>query len=42
MGKKIPLLVDTHDMAYEITKLTKKSTNREAEFHRKQAEFPGQ
>ena len=29
-------------MAYEITKLIKKSPKREAEFHRKQAEFLGQ
>ena len=29
-------------MAYEITKLIKKSPRREAEFHRKQAEFLGQ
>ena len=35
----IPLLKDTLDMAYEITKPTKKSPKREAEFHRKQAQF---
>ena len=29
-------------MAYEITKLIMKSPKREAEFHRKQAEFLGQ
>ena len=29
-------------MAYEITKLIKVSPKREAEFHRKQAEFLGQ
>ena len=29
-------------MAYEITKLIKKSPKREAEFHRKQEEFLGQ
>ena len=29
-------------MAYEITKLIKKSPKSEAEFHRKQAEFLGQ
>ena len=36
--KKIPLLKDMLDMAYEITKLTK-SPKREAEFHRKQHNF---
>jgi len=30
------------DMAYEITKLIKKSPKREEEFHRKQAEFQGE
>ena len=40
--KNIPLWNDTVDMAYEITKLIKKSPKREAEFHRKQAEFLGQ
>ena len=40
--KNILLLKDTLDMAYEITKLIKKSTKREAEFHGKQAEFVGQ
>ena len=40
--KKIPLLKDTLDMAYEITKLIKKSPKREAEFYRKQVEFVGQ
>ena len=29
-------------MAYEITKLIKKSPKRDTEFHRKQAEFLGQ
>ena len=38
----IQLLKDTLDMAYEITKLVKKSLEREAEFHRKQAEYLGQ
>ena len=33
---------DTFDMAYEITKLIKKSPKSESEFHRKQAEFLGQ
>ena len=37
--KYIPLLKDILDMAYEITQLIKKSRKREAEFHRKQAEF---
>ena len=32
--KNIPLLKDTLDMAYEITKLLKKSTKREAKFQR--------
>ena len=32
--KKIALLNDTLDMAYEITKLVKNSPKREAEFHR--------
>ena len=40
--QKILLLKDTLDMAYEITKLIKKSPKREAEFHRKQATFVGQ
>ena len=40
--KNIPLLKDTLDMAYDITNLIKKSPKREAEFHRKQAEFLGQ
>ena len=40
--KNIPLLKDTLDMAYKITKLVKKSPKREAEFHRKKAEFLGQ
>ena len=40
--KNIPLLKDTLDMACEITKLIKMSLKREAEFHRKQAEFLGQ
>ena len=40
--KNIPLLKDTLDVAYEITKLIKKSPKGEAEFHRKQAEFLGQ
>ena len=39
--KSIPLLKDTLDMAYKTTKLTKMSPKREAEFHRKQAEFLG-
>ena len=38
-NKKNPLLKDTLDMAYEVTKLLKKSPKREVEFHRKQAEF---
>ena len=33
---------DTFDMAYEITKLIKKSPLREAEFHRIRVEFLGQ
>ena len=33
------MLKDTLDMAYENTKLINKSPEREAEFHRKQAEF---
>ena len=37
--KNIALLKDALDMAYEVTKLIKKSPKREAEFHRKQAEF---
>ena len=40
--KGIPLLKDTLNMAYEITKLIKKSPKSEAEFYRKQAEFLGQ
>ena len=40
--KNIPLLKDTLDMAYEITKLIKKSPKRKAEFHIKQVEFLGQ
>ena len=40
--KNIPLLKDTLDMAYDITNLIKKSPKREAEFHRKPAEFLGQ
>ena len=40
--KKNPLLKYTLNMAYEITKLIKKSPKREAEFHRKQVEFLGQ
>ena len=40
--KNIALLKDTFDMTYEIIKLIKKSPKREAEFHRKQAEFLGQ
>ena len=40
--KNIPLLKDTLDMAYEVTKLIKKSSKSEAEFHRKQAELLGQ
>ena len=39
--KNIPLLKDILDMAYEITKLIKKSPKREAESHTKQAEFQG-
>ena len=40
--KNIPLLKDMLDMAYEITKLIKKSPKREAKFRRKQAEILGQ
>ena len=40
--KNIPWLKDTLDMAYEITKLIKKSPKRETEFGKKQAEFQGQ
>ena len=40
--KNIPLLKDTLNMAYKITKLIKKSPKKEAEFHRKHAEFLGQ
>ena len=40
--KNIPFLKDPLDKADGITKLIKKSTKREAEFHRKQAEFLGQ
>ena len=40
--KNIPLLKDTLNMAYEITKLIKKSPKREAEFQRIQPEFWGQ
>ena len=40
--KIISLLKDKLYMAYEITKLIKKSPKREAEFHRKQPEFMGQ
>ena len=40
--KNIPLLKDTLDMAYEITKLIKKSLKKEAEFYKKKAEFLGQ
>ena len=36
------MLKDTLDMAYEITKLIKKSPKRETEFNRKKAEFLGQ
>ena len=36
------MLKDTLDMAYEVTKLIKKSPKWEAEFHRKQAELLGQ
>ena len=39
--KNIPLLKDTLDMAYEITKLIEKSTKREAEFHRKPSRISG-
>ena len=39
--KNNPLLIGTLNMAYEITKLIKKSPKREAEFHRKQTEFRG-
>ena len=39
--KKTSLLKGMLDMAYEITKLIKKSLKREAEFHRKQAKFLG-
>ena len=40
--KNIPLLKDVLDIAYEITKLIKKSPKREAEFRKKQAEIVGQ
>ena len=33
--KTIPMLKDTLDVAYEITKLIKKNPKREAEFYRK-------
>ena len=37
----IPLLKDALDMAYEITKLIKKSPKREAEFHTKKNTISG-
>ena len=40
--KNIPLLKDTLDMAYEITKLIRKCPKGETEFHRKAEEFLGQ